>query len=114
LGQYSGFIADEVETVLPDLVQTDGDGWKSLHYTGLIPYLVDAVQDTPSKNELEESVHNLNQTVTVEMDTREVALKAEMDTRELALKEKISNMSSEIEILRLQVERLLQQIESFK
>ncbi|KAG6602958.1 Endosialidase chaperone [Phytophthora cinnamomi] len=44
-GVFPGFIADEVEEVLPDLVHEDGDGWKSLNYVGVVPHLVRAVQE---------------------------------------------------------------------
>ncbi len=39
-----GFIAQEVETVLPDLVYTDEKGFKSVNYTGLIPVVVEAIK----------------------------------------------------------------------
>jgi hypothetical protein len=44
-GVFPGFLADDVEQVLPDLVHEDSDGWKSLDYVGLVPHLVSAVQE---------------------------------------------------------------------
>ncbi|RLN63358.1 hypothetical protein BBP00_00004200 [Phytophthora kernoviae] len=44
-GVFPGFIADEVQEILPDLVHEDGDGWKSLNYVGLVPHLVRSVQE---------------------------------------------------------------------
>ncbi|KAE9244655.1 hypothetical protein PF002_g7654 [Phytophthora fragariae] len=44
-GVFPGFLADEVEQILPDLVQQDGDGWKSMDYVGIVPHLVRAVQE---------------------------------------------------------------------
>lgn len=44
-GVFAGFLADDVQKVLPGLVHEDADGWRSLDYTGLLPYLVRAVQD---------------------------------------------------------------------
>jgi trimeric autotransporter adhesin len=41
----SGFIAQEVETIIPELVTTDKDGFKKLNTSGLIPYLTKAVQE---------------------------------------------------------------------
>jgi hypothetical protein len=41
----AGFIAQEVEAVIPEVVLTDKDGWKSMAYSGLIPYLVEAVKE---------------------------------------------------------------------
>ena len=41
-----GFIAQEFETVFPDMVNTDPvTGYKSLSYTPLIPYTIKAIQD---------------------------------------------------------------------
>ncbi len=42
---HTGFIAQEVEQILPDLVQTDPYGMKSVNYAGFTPYLVSAVQE---------------------------------------------------------------------
>lgn len=41
----AGFVAQEVEKILPGLVATGADGYKSLNKDGLIPYLVSAIQD---------------------------------------------------------------------
>lgn len=40
-----GFIAQEVEAILPILVNTDTDGYKSLDYDKLVPLLVEAIKD---------------------------------------------------------------------
>jgi hypothetical protein len=39
-----GFIAQEVETVFPSLVSTDGDGFKGVDYAELTPLLVEAIK----------------------------------------------------------------------
>ena len=44
LVQY-GFIAQEVEKVLPDLVYTDKDGYKSVNYIEVIPFLTQKVKE---------------------------------------------------------------------
>lgn len=44
-GSYTGFLADEVQELLPHLVGIDGEGWKSMDYAGIIPYLVRAMQE---------------------------------------------------------------------
>ncbi|OWZ20949.1 Endosialidase chaperone [Phytophthora megakarya] len=44
-GVFSGFLADEVKEILPDLVHEDSDGWKALNYVGLLPHLVRAMQE---------------------------------------------------------------------
>lgn len=40
-----GFIAQEIEQVLPELVKTDEEGRKLVNYSGLIPVLIKAVQE---------------------------------------------------------------------
>jgi hypothetical protein len=43
-GLQSGFIAQDVEKVLPQLVSTDANGYKTLSQNGIVPYLVNAIQ----------------------------------------------------------------------
>lgn len=47
-----GLIAQDVEKVLPNLVHTNDDGYKSVDYIGLIPLLVEAVKE--QQNQIEE------------------------------------------------------------
>ena len=42
---HTGFIAQDVQPVLPDLVSQGPDGYYTLNYAGLTPYLVKAVQE---------------------------------------------------------------------
>ncbi|MGC2063839.1 MAG: tail fiber domain-containing protein [Thermodesulfovibrionales bacterium] len=44
-GNQIGLIAQEVEKVLPELVHTDGKGYKTLSYDKLVPVLVEAVKE---------------------------------------------------------------------
>lgn len=48
----SGFIAQEVESVIPDLVSTGRDGLKSLDYGRVTPYLVNALQEQQNQIQL--------------------------------------------------------------
>jgi len=60
--QSAGFIAQDLEKVLPNLVSTDSAGIKSIEYSGIIPYVVEAVK--AQKNEiadLQERVTNTPQ-----------------------------------------------------
>jgi flagellar capping protein FliD len=43
-GKQIGFIAQEVEKVLPELVHTDRDGYKSVAYVNVVPVLVEAIK----------------------------------------------------------------------
>ena len=40
-----GFIAQEFEKVIPELVRTDNDGYKSIDYVKLTPVLVEAIKE---------------------------------------------------------------------
>lgn len=42
--QY-GFIAQEVESLIPDIVNTDSEGYKSIDYIKIIPFLTKAIQE---------------------------------------------------------------------
>ncbi|MEP4985354.1 MAG: tail fiber domain-containing protein, partial [Cyclobacteriaceae bacterium] len=42
--QY-GFLAQQVETIFPDLVMTNVEGMKSVNYTGVIPILLEAIKE---------------------------------------------------------------------
>jgi hypothetical protein len=48
----TGFIAQEVESILPELVYTnEGSGYKYVNYTGLIPYLFNIIQQQQKRIE---------------------------------------------------------------
>ena len=42
---HSGVIAQELEKVLPHLVKTDTRGYKTVNYTELIPFLIEAIKE---------------------------------------------------------------------
>lgn len=46
---HVGFLAQELEKITPDLVKTDKDGMKSVSYSGLVPYLVQAIKQQQSQ-----------------------------------------------------------------
>jgi hypothetical protein len=48
-GRQVGFIAQEVEKVLPELVSTDGNGYKAVAYPNVVPILVEAVRALNTK-----------------------------------------------------------------
>jgi len=67
-GRQIGFLAQEAEQVLPALVCTDREGYKSVAYANMAPVLVEAIKA-------------LNSTVEAQQKQIE-ALKAELQTRE--------------------------------
>jgi hypothetical protein len=46
----TGFIAQEVQKIFPELVQTDDKGFLSVNYIGLIPHLIEAVKELKKEN----------------------------------------------------------------
>lgn len=57
--QY-GLVAQEVEKVLPNIVSTDNDGYKSVNYNELIPLLLQTVQEQGKKiEELQKELQHL-------------------------------------------------------
>lgn len=46
-----GLVAQEVEEVLPNLVETKNDGYKALSYTRLTPVLIEAIKELHAQNE---------------------------------------------------------------
>jgi hypothetical protein len=52
-GRHYGVIAQEIEKVLPEVVSTDYDGYKSVAYTEIIPVLIEAIKELQKEiNEL--------------------------------------------------------------
>jgi hypothetical protein len=47
----TGFTAQDVEAVMPELVTTDDNGIKSVNYSGIIPYLVESIKELKKENE---------------------------------------------------------------
>lgn len=71
---HVGFIAQEVESVFPDVVTTDATtGLKSLAYTNLIPYTVKAIQEMQIKIASLEVVKGPSFTDTVQTFLKEVS-----------------------------------------
>jgi hypothetical protein len=46
----TGLIAQEVQKIFPELVQTDENGFLSVNYIGLIPHLIEAVKELKNEN----------------------------------------------------------------
>ena len=46
-----GFIAQEVEKIMPELIRADKDGYRSMNYTGIIPLLTKAMQEQQTEME---------------------------------------------------------------
>ena len=84
-GHQSGFIAQEVEEILPHIITTadeeiDGYKIKSINYTGILPYVVESVKIlTNENNELKSKNNELSDKVT-ELSDKLDALTALFET----------------------------------
>jgi uncharacterized protein YlxW (UPF0749 family) len=80
-----GFIAQEVEAVLPDLVSTDTEGYKSVKYANVTAVLVEAVK---------------------EQQTQIESLKKTIEALEAKLKLYETKESDELAIIRAEIKKL--------
>jgi hypothetical protein len=61
-----GLIAQDVETVIPEIIHTDGKGYKSLTYDKLVPVLIEAIKE--QQKVIDEKSHMLDaQQATIKM-----------------------------------------------
>nr|WKN36507.1 tail fiber domain-containing protein [Tunicatimonas sp. TK19036] len=74
-----GLIAQEVEKVYPELVQTRSDGYKGVNYEGLIPVLVEAAKAQ------QDSIHAL-QTQNQSLENKVAELEASLENQSQLLK----------------------------
>jgi len=44
-GLQYGLIAQELEKIVPELVETDSEGWKSIEYSHLVPLLIESIKE---------------------------------------------------------------------
>lgn len=62
--KYAGFVAQELEKVLPHLVSTDDSiGNKSINYQAIIPYLVEAIKQQQSQIETLKEKLNIKESI---------------------------------------------------
>ena len=60
-GHSYGFLAQEVEQILPNAVKTGSDGLKAINYQMIIPFLVETIKDMGDEiKTLKTIVHNMN------------------------------------------------------
>ena len=80
-GRQIGFLAQELEKVLPELVQTDENGYKAVNYVGVIPILVEAVKEQQKQiNEFrhdKDRLQSQSRAEMIELRDENAALKAE-------------------------------------
>ncbi len=83
-GRQIGLIAQEVEKVFPELVQTDSDGYKGVAYDKLVPVLIEAVKEQQKEmRDKDARIERLEKTLET-MERRMAAL--ESPSKTIALK----------------------------
>ena len=74
-GRQIGFLAQELEKVLPELVHTDAKGYKSVNYSHVVPVLVEAVKTLNAKVDRLSNAEKKN----IELEARIKQLEAMME-----------------------------------
>lgn len=99
-----GFIAQEVEKVLPLAVHTDDKGYKSVDYARITSVLVEAVKEQQFKIDNQQSTINNQQKIIDELKSTNQNLKAENTQQENRL-QKIEQQLSEIKSSNIQTQK---------
>ena len=83
-----GFIAQDLEKVLPEVVKTDAAGWKSVSYDKLTALLVEALKESNTKNKTQQaSIDEL------------IKLVQALSSQNLEHKAELSNLNQQMEAL---------------
>jgi hypothetical protein len=89
--QY-GLIAQEVEKVLPELVATDSEGWKSIEYSHLVPILLEAIK------EQQELIKDLKTQSSMNQQELE-STKAQLTNQGVEFMNRLNSLQSRFELL---------------
>jgi flagellar biosynthesis chaperone FliJ len=107
--KHFGFIAQEIEEVLPELIRQDSQGKKLLNYNEFIPFLVQALKE--QQKEIEELKLALNEygilATSSEQQTSNLEHPTILDQFTLAIKKSLENLSLILENGIAKVEKLL-------
>ena len=96
-GRHTGYIAQEVEKIAPEFVNTGSDGLKQVSYTGFIPVITGAIKELHKKFLIhDEQIGAQNRQIAGKADKTELEilrkenaeLRARLDRIEKTLEEK--------------------------
>jgi len=73
-----GVIAQEIEKIFPELVDTDAEGYKSVNYVQLTPLMIEAIKELKKENE---ALKGKNQSLESRLDRIEAMLNTENKTQ---------------------------------
>ena len=89
-----GLIAQEVEKVIPQVVETDPNGYKAVEYSKLVALLIEAIKEQQKKIDSlvveNQNMKNTSSALTGEFDSLKVELKILQDTVDMLLKQNSS------------------------
>ncbi|MDR6242009.1 tail fiber domain-containing protein, partial [Aureibacter tunicatorum] len=102
-----GLIAQEVEEILPKLVSVNPDGFKSVNYTGIIPFLIEAIKK--QQTIIEDLTMKLAKG---ETDIESLKSALEFQAKSMKLQSKlIDKLSSENKGMKSDIELIKQQLQ---
>jgi hypothetical protein len=114
-GKQIGFIAQEVEAVIPEAVTTDTNGYKSLNQNAILPYLVEAVKLQSEKLQNSGAVKIDGLTLDVENIKQNWAKELpEIKSRLSALEASDNAQNLEIQSLKIQNQKLEKELAEIK
>jgi len=93
-GRHLGFIAQEIEKILPEVVNTDENGYKSVTYANVVPVLVEAVKTLNARTVIQQKQIDALKSVQQEnavIKAENAELKARFDAIERTLAELKAN-----------------------
>jgi hypothetical protein len=93
-GRQIGFIAQELETVLPAAVSTDASGFKAVSYQSIVPVLAEAVKTLKSENDQLRAEKDAQIAALQEQQAALERGHAELSERLRALEERLSRPDS--------------------
>ncbi|MGL4632450.1 MAG: tail fiber domain-containing protein [Leadbetterella sp.] len=82
----TGLIAQEVQKIFPELVQTDNKGLLSVNYIGLVPHLIEAVKELRDENNMLKLKNENFENSKIKIENDNKALSSRLDQIETMLK----------------------------
>jgi len=75
----NGFIAQELESIFPNLAYTDNEGYMSIDYISLIPIVIDAVKELDQDKEKEEEITSVLMRQNIDLSLEVEKLKKDIE-----------------------------------
>jgi hypothetical protein len=82
-GRHTGYIAQELEKVVPELVRTGEDGFKQVNYTGLVPWITGAIKAFYAEFKTSDEIKS-REIASVKAENAELKARLDQQEKELA------------------------------